>query len=304
MSKRIRTVDEIAADVAVKVAGTPAQETPQAALIPQAETQIETPAWHGDVRSMVYRWEIPGPHGYALVIDVADAESPDLARVAALSYEVPTDTDSETRPLSAVEVNWIRTTDARAVRETSALTLDHDTALQDNARLTAENGAFRRCRRLFAERGIDVFNPQAWLAKVDAERDMLIAEAEAHRDARHQTLAAELLALQGALVRAIAATGFAPPPAQAPSEPDYSKLTVFARGPAAVRDEFPRLAAANWALADPREPLTEPESQGLDLLMRSGGVIDDVIYTQPISELETLSLRAIAARIRAELKAA
>jgi hypothetical protein len=244
-------------------------------------------------------WLIPGDRGYELRLEIQDAANDAEARIAALEYTVPLD-NNESRPLHSQERLWITTVEPMVCKDSDLITLGHEQALAENAKLEAQNTAFKSSRRLFAEHGIDIFNPQGFIDRVHAEAKRVVDDARVEADSETKIMVAALLDAQESIARAVESTRFAPPKPAAVYEPDYSPLTVVA-GDGVNPSQYPRLAGANWLAQALDAPLTDAERLGRELLLKDYGVIERTwrVNVDGISPVETDGLKAFAKRIRA-----
>ena len=240
----------------------------------------------------VYVWDIPADSmpGYSLRIEVEGADTVDEARAVALGYRVSIGpTPDDVRPLGRGEANWIQTVEPAVARDREDISCDLDEQIRRNDELEAKFNAYRECEETFDALGIDVHNPDQWVGDRIADTAQMIATADADRDKRHKSLVAALLGLQGSLQSVIEETGFAPV-----REPDTS----------VAREAHDRaVGALETALAAYRNAdLSDVEAAGWRDLSRPGGVLDDLVRTQPGAEREA-TMRAITDRIRALMAA-
>ena len=251
-------------------------------------------AWHGQERQKVFLWLIPRNDGYELRVEVANAADPEEARRIALEYQVPA--GNGFRHLEAMEENWVKTNEPFVVRDTTSVSLSHDGALDDNERLMGRDAAFRSMRYKYAELGIDAFEPEKWLAKVNsdtAEQLQAAAEAEANRK---RQLVHVLVSVQEQIASIASLTGFAPAPAYVAPEPDVTDLTIYA--PARLnKQDYPRLADANWTTTKPQSAITAAENNAFRLLLKDGGILWQAIHGLAGDE-ERLGMQKIEQRIR------
>lgn len=221
----------------------------------------QPPSWR---ESLVYLWDIPGERaGYNLRIEIA-ADSDEEARYMAIAYRVPV-SDTDDRGLSLVEANWVRTVSPLVIRELTAISLDHERALEANAELSGQNIAYRNTRDLFRRHGIDVQDPQSWIDRQMAEVGAFVKSADDERDLRHRRLQVALRETIEKLTRVEDETGFAPAKVVPPAEPDYSKLTVVLPEGVDPR-EYKRLEGALFTHRDLDTPLTPAEVEALEIL--------------------------------------
>ena len=251
-----------------------------------------------------YVWEIPsGDHGYALRIVVTGAEDIEDARREATTRQIYAGeerVDNEPRPkyrqLTRIEQQWVSTVDPLIERASCDVTMDLDVAISENQRLHAENEAYLTTKETFDAYGIDIFNPQAWIDATIANAQAIIDRADAERDARCKQLAEYLRDLRDALALAEERTGFAivpPPPAP---KPDVSRLTVVA-SPDTDKTLYDFLDGANWAFSRPSDPLTDQEQEGLRIIFKESGLIDEGVRIG-MSQTETDCVNAAVARLK------
>lgn len=257
----------------------------------------------------VYLWDIPGENGYSMRIEVESADDIEHARSTALAFTVPLGTMEKDhmgfehearRPLTSIESQWVRTIEPQVVVDSSAVTMGHGEALKENERLRKENEAFDKCREVFAEHSIDVYNPGAFIDSAHQYSSDRINQANKERDERNQKLVNKLLALQSAFDVAIEESGCAPPKPEVPAEPDYSGLTIFVDD-IAESQYYPRLNAANFVERVPTDPLDDDEKAGLDLILREYGILERY-WRQAASETEIVQIKAIMGRIKAVIR--
>jgi hypothetical protein len=246
----------------------------------------------------LYLWDIPGDTGYYLRIEVADAKGEDEARIAALEYQVPL-SDTVKRSLNALESTWVISTAPQVVRDTTDVTLDLDTAIRENERLRKENKAFAETAAVFGELGIDPYNPRAFITSVQSQSAQRGARLAADLDTQRKELAENLERVMDDLRTLAKQTGFAQPEPQPASEPDYSALTIVVPDESAVQ-QYPRLRGANFIAFEPGEPLTSDEREGLEMLTKPDGIIEEY-WRSKGSERDVSALKAAQKRIRAEV---
>lgn len=216
----------------------------------------------------LYRWQIPGDKGYSLLVEVAEARNLEHARASALGIIIlgePVEGEEPTgRELTQMERGFILTTEPEILRDTTAITLTHWSAVQENERLKAENQQWEKAKAVFEAEGIDVHDPSRWLRVKRAEINEKQHQDQIEQARVKMALYDKLAAIQTDLSIAMTATGYAPPPPVTPIEPDYSTIAVI--GTKEDKQRLPRLAGAKWVESDPKEPLTTEEAQAWSLL--------------------------------------
>ena len=258
--------------------------------------------WHGTTKNEVYEWRIPSDvSGYELHLLVKDCATPDLARTHALQRHIPDQRHpAGERALTPLESRWIEATPPQVVRDTRSVLLDHNGAMRENERNYALLTAYRATRKLLADEGIDINNPQAWVdAKIEVA-NAIVRDHQTEADHKHQLLANALMDAQNAIRTVLRATGFAPPEPVALVEPAYDRLSVYAVDGVNPVD-YPRLARANWITVPPTEPLTADEEWGQALILGDGHVLDTARRRGSMGEAR--AIQAITARIVALLGA-
>lgn len=271
--------------IAQVIADTPVHEVYPQTLIENPEQQFVTdesvamellesandePAYDIEPEDVVYRWEVPGVDGYTLRIDVEAVDVSQALLVAMVRVD--------TRELTALELNWIKTTSPQVVRATSEIALEHQAALNINARLERENEAYQATKELFDLYDIEIDDPLAWVNRMKAEAQGMIDRADRIRAGKMRELVQSLQNIDRAVHDAIDSDPeFAPPKPSVPEEPDYSRLVIVADGN--VHDmphRYPRLAEAKFLDVPPTEQLTATELAGYDLVFRQGdGLIEE-----------------------------
>jgi hypothetical protein len=250
---------------------------------------------------VTYRWSIPGADGY--VLQVSATFTPvftDFIKYTNIDHARATAKPDIDRELTAVERNWIETTEPEVVLPTTAVTLEHATALYRNGQLSAENAGFADYREQCMFHDINPSDLGEFVDRTHESANTRIQAAEAEQAAARQALSNALQVLSADLAGVIDMTGFAPPPTVAPAEPSYAGLTIVPD--VALVDApntYPRLAGANFIAQPPTEPLTEHEIAGYEILFeRHGGIVEDW-RLKKAGPADEAALRAITARIRA-----
>lgn len=260
--------------------------------------------WHGTKKHR-YRWEIGDDKGYALRVEITEADSIEHARTLALSTNVvlsgseATD-DLKFRPLGVQERQWIKTTDPDVIVDTRAITMSYAEALATVSQLAAQGEAFRKTRVIFRDNGIDVFNPQAWVDAIRASAASEVAAAKDEFDHGRKRLAAVLRDLVKQIDTAAEATGMREKAAAPPPPPDYSDITVLLQEGVDPTTKIPELVKAgiNVINRDPTEEFSPGTLAGLHMVLKPGGIIEDTLRS-PMSMSESAALTEALHWIRA-----
>ena len=299
MARAPRNVIETAASTALQAtAGTQAATTPAktADAVATRTAPVAQHPWHGDAKQKVYVWDIPSDRsGYNLRIEITEADNADEARIVALEKTLDAGGGEISRPLNAIEVNWINTVEPRVVLDTKEVTLDHKTALDVNQRLEGEIEAWKQCRRDFSRLGINVFNPETWVEGQKAELASKLADAEDDAENKRRALCEAVEAAIGQLTRIARQTDHARPDAVIVAEPDYSVLGIVCP-PGVSKRDYPKLAGATWVHTS-IDTLTPEQAEGIRLIVKDDGLIDYHVRHTGISDPEANALRAAGALI-------
>jgi len=239
----------------------------------------------------VYLWEIPldSDPTYTRRIEIEGAESVEVARATALKLD-----------LTPGQSAWVTSYEPQAVRDTSAITMEHLQALRLNEKLAKENEALQAVKRVCAEYGIDIANPQQWIDQQMQGAEAFVKDAQDKAEAARRRLGEKIGILIRDMESAWNETGFAPPKPAPVLPPDARGLTIYTTDiDEAERRHGAYLPGANWIKSEPNEELSEQERAGVELLISDRGLLNDTLRTDMrFNEPKRAALRAALKRLR------
>jgi len=214
----------------------------------------------------IYRWDFDGS-----VLD-QEADNDSDARVLALKKE-----------LTPQHRLWIQHTEPHLLIPTSEVTLDHKSAIDQNAKLIAEHNAIAETKELLAKHLLTPATVDEFVLTVNADAKRDIDQNLQLIEVAKESLYERLVSVQATLNQAIDETGFAPKPIAPDLEPDWSSLVIVGdRG--SVVEKFPKLSDATF-LQSAFDKFTEQDKVYISQL--APAVIDWLRFGGPFSTYDT-----------------
>lgn len=242
---------------------------------------------------LTYRWDVPAADDYILRLQITTTDGIDEAR-RQLIDSPPVD-----RKLTPMEAHWIRTSEPGIVLPSACVSLDHNTALAENARLQVLHMAYDQTEAACKSHGIDPHEPQVWIDAIKAGAQVAVDQITATSNAKLARMASSVKMLRTACTDVLEQNGLDDHAPVLEPTPDVSVLTVYASADV-DKGRYADLAAANWITHEVAEP-TDSAKRGLFEAMKPGGYLWTVGKTK-LGVPEQEDLAAAMALIRASVK--